>query len=99
MCARPLRGLHHGIAIGKTCAPQEREDAAVSEHAVIDAFAWGSIVEGGPLDTESELDRRLSVGASISCRVRGAIREKLGETAVVLLPGLLCSQLNSHLSQ
>lgn len=58
---------------------QEREDAAVSEHAVTDAFAWGSIVEGGPLDTESELDRRLSVGASISCRVRGAIREKLGE--------------------
>lgn len=49
-----------------------------------DAFAWGSIVEGGPLDTESELDRRLSVGASISCRVRGAIREKLGEAAALV---------------
>ena len=47
---------------------------------MIDAFAWGSIVEGGPLDTESELDRRLSVGASISCRIRGAIRDKLGQT-------------------
>ena len=59
----------------------------MSEHAVIDAFAWGSIVEGGPLDTESELDRRLSVGASISCRVRGAIRERLGESVLARLYG------------
>ena len=36
-------------------------------------------MEGGPLDTESECDRRLSVGASIACRIRGAVWEKLGE--------------------
>lgn len=58
---------------------QERDDGAVSEHARSDAFAWGSIVEGGPLDTESEYDRRLSVGAATACRVRGAVRDKLGQ--------------------
>lgn len=77
-----MRGRNCGR---ETAFVQEREDAAVAEHAVIDAFAWGSIVEGGPLDTESELDRRLSVGASISCRVRGAIREQLGEKALTNL--------------
>lgn len=59
------------------CA-QEREEAATAEHAAVDAFAWGSVVEGGPLDIESEYDRRLSVGASIACRLRGAVHEKLG---------------------
>jgi hypothetical protein len=31
------------------------------------------------LNTESEMDRRLSVGAQISCRLRGAIRDALGD--------------------
>ena len=51
----------------------------MSEHAQMDAFAWGSIVEGGPLNPDNEYDRRLSVGASIACRMRGAIRDKLGD--------------------
>ena len=45
----------------------------------IDAFAWGSIVLGNQLDISSEFDRRLSIGASIACRLRGAIRQQLGE--------------------
>ena len=45
----------------------------------VDAFAWGSIVlGGGPLDVGSEFERRLSIGANIACRLRGAIREQLG---------------------
>ncbi|CAL8471021.1 g10563 [Coccomyxa elongata] len=47
----------------------------------VDAFAWGSIVlGGGPLDVGSEFERRLSIGANIACRLRGAIREQLGFT-------------------
>ena len=46
----------------------------------VDAFAWGSIVLGGqPLAVGNEFDRRLSVGAAICCRLRGAVIEKLGE--------------------
>ena len=45
----------------------------------MDAFAWGSIVLGGPLDVSSEFERRLSAGAAIACRLRGAIRDQLGE--------------------
>jgi hypothetical protein len=32
----------------------------------------------GPLRTASEFERRLSVGAMIACRLRGAVREQLG---------------------
>ena len=52
----------------------------------IDAFAWGSIVLGKQLDISSEFDRRLSIGASIACRLRGAIRKQLGECST---PGML----------
>ena len=45
----------------------------------LDAFAWGSIVLGNRLDISSEFDRRLSIGASIACRLRGAIRKELGD--------------------
>ena len=40
-------------------------------------FSWGSIVEGGPLQ-DNEFERRLAVGANVACRLRGAVREKLG---------------------
>ncbi len=42
------------------------------------AFSWGSIVEGGPLQ-DNEFERRLAIGANIACRLRGAVREQLGE--------------------
>lgn len=48
----------------------------------IDAFAWGSIVLGKQLDISSEFDRRLSIGASIACRLRGAIRKQLGDICI-----------------
>ena len=50
----------------------------------IDAFAWGSIVLGNQLDISSEFDRRLSIGASIACRLRGAIRQQLGKRLAAL---------------
>jgi DNA polymerase eta len=43
-----------------------------------DAFAWGSVVVGGPLDPGSEFERRLAAGAGLACRVRGAILDHLG---------------------
>lgn len=46
----------------------------------VDAFAWGSIVLGGSLDVGSEFERRLSIGAYIACRLRGAVRDQLGES-------------------
>ncbi len=46
-----------------------------------DAFSWGSIVPGGPLDPGSEFDVRLATGAGIAVRLRGAILEKLGYTS------------------
>ena len=52
--------------------------------APMDAFAWGSIVLGGPLDVGSEFERRLSVGAAIACRLRGAIRDQLGACMLLL---------------
>ena len=55
----------------------------------IDAFAWGSIVLGDQLDISSEFDRRLSIGASIACRLRGAIRKQLGDSCTPnSLPGV-----------
>lgn len=36
----------------------------------------------GPLRTDSEFERRLSVGAMIACRLRGAVREQLGAPGI-----------------
>ena len=44
----------------------------------LDVFSWGSVVVGCPLDVDSEFDRRLAVGAKIACRLRGAVRDRLG---------------------
>lgn len=54
-------------------------------------FSWGSIVEGGPLQ-DNEFERRLAAGANIACRLRGAVREQLGERACSRLtePVLTC---------
>jgi hypothetical protein len=57
------------------------EASDVEGASPMDAFAWGSIVLGGPLDVSSEFERRLSVGAAIACRLRGAIRDQLGAPA------------------
>lgn len=43
------------------------------------ATRWGGVVVDGPLRVDSEFERRLSVGAMIACRLRGAVREQLGE--------------------
>lgn len=56
----------------------------------VDAFAWGSIVVGGPLDVSSEFERRLAAGAGIACRLRGALLSELG--APTRLPVVLCRQ-------
>lgn len=45
------------------------------------AFAWGSVVLSGPLDEESEFDRRLACGAKIACRLRGSILSELAFTS------------------
>ena len=55
-------------------APRAQGSAA----APVDAFAWGSVVVGGPLDIGSEFERRLAAGAGIACRLRGAIARELG---------------------
>ena len=72
-------------------AAAEARDAEAGN--AVDAFAWGGIVLGGPLDVGSEFERRLSVGAAIACRLRGAIREQLGEGGApsVIFPGHLGS--------
>jgi hypothetical protein len=70
-------------------APDHAAPAAVQERAEadeggrggageLDAFGWGSIVLGGPLDPGDEWERRLAVGAQIACRLRGAVRQQLG---------------------
>ncbi len=41
-------------------------------------FWWGGVVIDGPLRVDCEFERRLSVGAMIACRLRGAVREQLG---------------------
>ena len=41
-------------------------------------FGWGGVVIDGPLRVDNEFERRLSVGAMIACRLRGAVREQLG---------------------
>ena len=51
------------------------------------ASCWGD-----QLDISSEFDRRLSIGASIACRLRGAIRQQLGDSCTPnLLPGVKLS--------
>ena len=75
-----------------------REAAEGWQAQPVDAFAWGSIVLGGmPLAVDSEFDRRLSVGAAIACRLRGAVFEKLGEPGSPLPPiyclSIKCRQL------
>ena len=47
----------------------------------LDNFAWGSVVPEGPLQLDSEFERRLATGACIACRLRGAVRQELGEMA------------------
>jgi DNA polymerase eta len=44
------------------------------------AFAWGSVVPGGPLDPRRPGDRRLAAGAALACRLRGALERELGFT-------------------
>eukprot|EP00891_Asterochloris_glomerata_P006033 jgi/Astpho2/6033/Aster-x1345 len=46
----------------------------------LDNFAWGSVVPEGPLQLDSEFERRLATGACIACRLRGAVRQELGFT-------------------
>ncbi|KAL4430354.1 hypothetical protein ABPG77_002160 [Micractinium sp. CCAP 211/92] len=50
-------------------------------HVSSDAFSWGSVVVGGPLDPSSEVERRLAEGARIACRLRGKMLEELGFTS------------------
>jgi len=62
-------------------AAQERAEADEGGRGgagELDAFGWGSIVLGGPLDPGDEWERRLAVGAQIACRLRGAVRQQLG---------------------
>ena len=49
----------------------------------LDNFAWGSVVPEGPLQLDSEFERRLATGACIACRLRGAVRQELGERAML----------------
>ncbi len=56
---------------------QAEQGAGASATGGAHTFSWGSIVEGGPLQ-DNEFERRLAVGANIACRLRGAVREKLG---------------------
>ncbi|KAK9829326.1 hypothetical protein WJX72_005200 [[Myrmecia] bisecta] len=56
----------------------------------LQVFSWGSVVVGCPLDVDSEFDRRLAVGAKIACRLRGAIRDRLGFTCSA---GIACNKL------
>ena len=56
---------------------QEVKSDPKEELDVSSTFAWGSIVVGsGRLDPGKEFDRRLSVGAEIACRIRGALLEQ-----------------------
>ena len=48
----------------------------------LDNFAWGSVVPEGPLQLDSEFERRLATGACIACRLRGAVRQELGGRAM-----------------
>lgn len=55
----------------------------------------------GPLQLSSEFERRLAAGACIACRLRGAVRKRLGETRLLLSPELCrwahCQQLHEPL--
>ena len=65
-------------------------DNGVVQRRPEDAFAWGSVVPGGPLDPGSEFDVRLACGAGIACRLRGAVRDQLGYTSSA---GIACNKL------
>lgn len=54
------------------------------------AFGWGGVTIEGPLRVENEFERRLSAGAMIACRLRGAVRERLGYT---MSAGIACNKL------
>lgn len=68
---------------------QAREASEGWQAQSVDAFAWGSIVLGElPLAVDSEFDRRLSVGAAIACRLRGAVLDQLGAPNGLLVQDL-----------
>jgi hypothetical protein len=67
---------HHNVI--KFSVLQERA-AAESSAGPVEGFSYGSIVLEGPLDVGSEFERRLAIGAGIACRLRGAVREHIGE--------------------
>jgi DNA polymerase eta len=69
------------ICTGNNHASTSTPSAITIEASPSDAFSWGSIVPGGPLDPGSEFDVRLATGAGIACRLRGAILENLGYTS------------------
>ena len=87
MCRNFFRGIEAIVCF--YCLGQERAVAEAGSSARkpglrdgtegLQGFAWGSVVVGGPLDEGSEFDRRLACGAAIACRLRGAVREQLGE--------------------
>ena len=57
----------------------QAQSGAGASSSGVDAFAWGSVVVGGPLDVASEFERRLAAGAGIACRLRGALLREMGE--------------------
>ena len=63
---------------GSDAQMQEEQSVSAAVGGGGSTFSWGSIVEGGPLQ-DNEFERRLAAGANIACRLRGAVREQLGE--------------------
>ncbi len=59
-------------------------------------FGWGGIVVNGPLRVDSEFEQRLSVGAMIACRLRGAVREQLGEPRRCCVLFRILSTIQEH---
>lgn len=49
-----------------------------SQLPALDSPECGNHVIGGSLDLDSEFERRLAVGAQLACRLRTAVKEKLG---------------------
>ena len=66
------------------CAHAQERAGAPDAPPAVDAFAWGSIVVGGPLDPSAETERRLAVGAGIACRLRGALLSDMGARVLAL---------------
>lgn len=87
------RGAGYGRQGADTCLGDEESELADRDRNIgrpEDAFSWGSVVPGGPLDPGSEFDVRLACGAGIACRLRGAIRDELGFTSSA---GIACNKL------